>query len=234
MISVLIPTIRGSLANTLISTGLQTSKEIGEVIILDEGDKSVMSDIATRYAVDMLTLKGKEVRHIRRLKTNIVRSRFDLIVEAKNLNCLFLDDDNVMDSNCIEILLPHLKRGVFVTPAIVQVNNEIGWKHYDSPKSFYAPQDVLQGLWEVQWRNTREENVVKVKQTSTNCVLFNREGIAFRDLLRVEFAEDQAFCKCFKQGGIVVTNAVSYHFMMNDEKRRWANIAEDILRKKAL
>lgn len=228
MLSALIPTIRTSLAPTLTSL---MDQNISELIILDEGDKSVFSDTTNRYLCDMLTLRGINVRHIRRLRKGIGRARYDLIQEAKNDICLFIDDDNVLAPKTVDKLILELKRHLFVTPAVVQVNNEMGWKQYDYPKAYWEAEDLLEGLWQSQWRNTKVRHIKLVKQTSTNCVLFNKNNDFSKLKDHNQLGEDQIFCSCFKEGGVIRTDAISYHLMQPDETRKWQSQAEDIYRK---
>ena len=121
-ITAIVPTIGRpeSLALLLRSLALQ-SRRPDEIVV---ADASVGDAVACVIARPIWASQGLNVRRIPVRPPNAVRQRVAAIAESDGEYLLFLDDDVVLEPDCVEQLLGHLAQNTSVVGAFADFNNQ--------------------------------------------------------------------------------------------------------------
>lgn len=121
-ITAIVPTIGRpeSLALLLRSLALQ-SRRPDEIVV---ADASVGDAVACVIARPLWASQGLNVRRIPVRPPNAVRQRVAAIAESDGEYLLFLDDDVVLEPECVEQLLGHLAQNTSVVGAFADFNNQ--------------------------------------------------------------------------------------------------------------
>lgn len=103
-VTVLIPTIDRmvSLATTMTSLYFQNYKDF-DLIVSDQSAENIMNDPSILTLIRLLKVQGNNVSFIRHFpKKGIAEQRSFLLTQVQTPFCLFLDDDLILESFCLE------------------------------------------------------------------------------------------------------------------------------------
>jgi glycosyltransferase involved in cell wall biosynthesis len=234
-ISVLIPTInRGSIKTVL--TNLCASEIVGEVIISDAGEISIMSDIDNIVLLDLLRRKGATVKIIREWQVGIGKTRYSLMQEAKNKIALFIDDDVYFnDINALYTIL-NVSQVPYIAPLCHITTDFLGVKGLNrNPISWQEAMKIADGRdWILPYFNIQDginDVTLRINFCGTQCLMFKVEdGLRAIELKRWKKGfnrEDIYLTKTMGQG-LLCTHAVSWHLQTDQQYREWKNADEEI------
>lgn len=146
-ISIIVPTIGRpeSLRNLLQSLSIQTAK-VGEVIIAD-GSSTNETEVVLNDS--RWQSEGLIIHHLRVQPPNAVRQREEAIRKAKGDLLLFLDDDVVLESDCVEQMLRPLVTGSDIVAVTADFKNE-SWSRPTKAWRWYLR--YILGLKEDEWQ----------------------------------------------------------------------------------
>lgn len=148
-VSAIVPTIgrAESLARLLQSLAAQTRRP-DEVVVADGGDGDAVREVVER---PMWVSLGLNVRRIGVHPPHAVRQRVAAIADARGEFLLLLDDDVVLEPNCVEQLFTAVTGDVRVAGAMADFNNQT-WPAPTAAWRFYL-KSVLrlrEGAWQGQ------------------------------------------------------------------------------------
>jgi|SRR5215204_2299398 len=243
-ISVIVPTIGRpeSLRNLLLSISIQTAK-VGEVVVADgssAGETEVVINDPKWRA------KGLIVRHVRVQPPNAVRQREAAIGKAEGDLLLLLDDDVVLEPDCVEQMLEALAAGPEVVAVTADFKNE-SWSRPTKSWRWYLR--YVLGLKEGEWQGrvlgpllrygyyTRQSSVQDIEWLGSGNSLIRKSAFdlagGFSDffLHRCTMNEDVDLgLKLSKVGRILFcSTAMLSHFHAPSGRLSLTEIAEDDL-----
>ena len=236
-ISVLIPTInRGSIKTVL--TNLCASDRVGEVIISDAGEISIMSDIDNIVLLDLLRRQGITVKVIREEQKGIGKTRYSLMQEANYKIALMIDDDILLTNESLNALynLLNASNMPYTVPCCHIVTDFLGVKGLDrSPVTWEYALKVANGKdWLLPYFNyvpDHRDISLKIKFCGTQAIMFLvEEGLKAVELQRWKKGfnrEDIYFTKTMGEG-FLLTFEICWHLQHNLQWREWMNYDEAI------
>ena len=121
-ISVIVPTIgRPESLQLLLESLTAQSRQPDEVIV---SDGSLGEEVARVVAQPIWTARGLNVRRISVQPPHAVRQRVAAIAESRGEYLLMLDDDVVLEPDCVEQLLSTLSKDRGIVGAVADLNNQ--------------------------------------------------------------------------------------------------------------
>jgi len=146
-ISVIVPTIgRADSLNQLLTSLAAQSHKPDEVIVADGSDTDAVRQVT---AVPEWNRQGLVVRHIAVHPPNAVRQRVAAIAESQGEFLLLLDDDVVLEPDCVAQLMAAIAHDAGVVAAFADFNNQ-SWAMPTRAWHFYL-RHVL-GMAEGSWQ----------------------------------------------------------------------------------
>jgi glycosyltransferase involved in cell wall biosynthesis len=217
-----------------------------DVVIYDQSDSSAQDNYIVRQMIDLLQLhKGIDVKHIRSLKDrSLALARVFLLRYARSHNyryLLMLDDDVMLTPGCLEKLLTRIKANkniIFAAGVAMDVNNALGHKDY-SVDIFHDFKGMSE--WEIPHHYFTGNNVKTIRTVTggfhylidmkkVNAEMMERithklthlHGMPCEDIM-LEF-----WLTIGNYNGLLVTDALVYHFPSTAQPRDWYNVTRKL------
>jgi hypothetical protein len=225
--SVGIPTIgrEETLPAVLLSISFQ-KKLPKEVVVLDEAKRPVSEHYFVNQALDVLSLKGVDVRIVRnRNREGIGSARIRLAKECTRSWVLMLDDDVVMEPTCIENLISAMERNLqktafsWAVPTCLLVPSNFSLDGYtDKPVRFEDPavQIWLQKYpWFAPYYQYDPPREMFIPASGTQAIFFKRLDLLSKCAGVVELGKlprEDTYITAKLGNGLLASAAICRHF----------------------
>jgi len=228
-ISVGIPTIGRDETLPSVLNSISFQKDfVSEVVILDESVKPITENFAVRQAMDLLSILGVDVLYVRdRNKRGIGNARYRLCEIAKSEFILQVDDDVVLDPDCISVLMDNGDDFVWAVPTCVLVPGHLVTDGYSVDVVDRYDPEVMKWTekypWFIPYFRYQQSFSCRIDCAGTQAILVDRKAVLghagkMRNFGRLP--REDTYLTTILGPGVFCSDAVCYHFEHPDQADR--------------